>query len=111
MADVTFSGVVLPNAGKVDETFVIPMRDALLLTGAHSIHTNTRYGLLPVFTCMGTQEQFTAVRALIGVVGDLVVPITGETYTNCYISGLKRNESNNPQYFMWTVEFKQDTTP
>jgi len=111
MANVTFSGVTLPNASKINETFTIPIRDTLILTGARSQQTNTRFGITPKFSCFGTQAQYLAVRSLIGTKGSLVIPLTGETYTNCNISSFTRQESDDPNTFEFTLEFKQDTTP
>lgn len=104
----TFGGVTLPHASKINATPGILLKETTLLSGKRYIQTNTNLGFSTKFNCFGTYAEYTAVRALIGVSGTLVT--TPETYTKCYISGLSVQESDNPEYFVFSVEFKQDTT-
>lgn len=108
MTDTTFGGVLLPNASKIDATPGVLLKETVLLSGKRYIQTNTHLGFSTVFDCLGTYAEYQAVRALIGVSGTLIT--TPETYTKCYISAMHLSESDNPGYFRFKVEFKQDTT-
>ncbi|MFA6335498.1 MAG: hypothetical protein WCX48_08075 [Bacteroidales bacterium] len=108
MTNTTFGGVLLPNASKIDATPSILMNESTLLSGKRFIQTNTNLGFSSKFRCFGTYAQYQAIRALIGISGSLVT--NQETFTKCYISGLSVQESDNPSWFHFSVEFKQDTT-
>jgi hypothetical protein len=108
MTEPTFGGTALPTASKIAATPTVLLNETTLLSGKRYIQTNTNTGLATKFRCFGTWAQWEAVLAKVGVSGSLVTD--SETWTKCYISGLSVQESDNPAWFYFDVEFKQDTT-
>lgn len=104
----TFAGTTLPDASKLGATPQILLRETVLLSGKRYIQPNTHIGESVRFSCFGTKAEYLAIRNLIGVSGTLVTDF--ESFTKCYISALSLQESENPIWFAFSVEFKQDTT-
>lgn len=103
----TFNGVTLPNASKISEQPIVALSDTLLVSGYHSVQTNPNLGFGATYRCLGTWAQYAAILALVGTKYTLVTEQT--SYTNCAISSIKVQESDNPGFFYFDVEFKRET--
>lgn len=106
----SFAGVSLPAASKIDGPHIVTIRDRVLLSGNHKVQASSVTVINPKFRCLGTWAEYEAVLALVGTSGTLITEQEPSGYGTCYISALEVQESDNPSYFYFTVEFKRDTT-
>jgi hypothetical protein len=106
----TFDNTVLPNASKLSHAYPVPSKDLLLLSGKHLIQSASLTGFEPKYRCLGTWTQFEAVLAKVGTFGTLVTDAYPSGYTDCCISSITVDESENPGYFYFDVSFKRDTS-
>ena len=105
---VTFDGVEIKNASKISRIYPTLTTDTVVLSGKHSVQSNTNYGYSARFAGFGSLSDVTDLLAKVGTKATLVV--NGVSFTNCYISGgVQVDESDNPSWYTYTVEFVQET--
>ena len=105
----TFDSVALPHASKIGEIRDVLMSETVLLSGKRSIQSSTEVGLGARYRCLTTWAEYKDILDCVGSSGSLVTE-AGETYTNCYISSIRVDESDDPGHYIVEVEFRQDTT-
>lgn len=108
MTAITFYSVPLPHASKLSEDSSIRIKEVVLLSGKPYVQSNTNRGFGASYSCLCTWGEYGAILACIGVSGSLVT--INSTYTNCFISSLKVQETDSPGYYRVDVSFRQGVT-
>jgi hypothetical protein len=102
----TFKGATLPEASKISEEPAIRLRETVLMSGYSSIQSKTITGFGASYSCLCTWAEYKVILALVGSSGSLVTA-AGETYTYCYISALRVQETDSPGSYQVDVSFRQ----
>ena len=102
-------------AGKRNIAVPITLTDTIVLSGKHSVQTNNKTGWLETYSCIGRMTDYQSLLALVGQKTTLQIinapySSTPLTYVNCAIKSMSgTNETDNPNYYEWTITFSQET--